>query len=307
MILIILLYALFAGTFSLGKELLNYGPFIYLVGLRMFIAGLLLLSYQYFFTKQRLYFKRKHFWLFAQIVIFSIYIPYILRFWGLKYMPSYKASLLYNLGPFISYLLGYMFHKEKVTWQKVIGLTVGFCGLLPTLIASAPSEDAAGGIGFISWPELAIIASVSSLAYGWIILRKLIKDKAYPPALVNGFSMFTGGVLALITSWCFESQACIVDSSRFFGILALIIFFSNIIGHNMYGWLLRYYTPTFLSFASFLTPIFAAFYGWLLLNESIGGHFYLSSGMVIIGLTIFYQGELKDKKEDEYNPENLEG
>lgn len=307
MILIILLYALFAGTFSLGKELLNYGPFIYLVGLRMFIAGLLLLSYQYFFTKQRLYFKKKDFWLFAQIVIFSIYIPYILRFWGLKYMPSYKASLLYNLGPFISYMLGYLFHKERVTWQKIIGLIIGFCGLLPTLIVSAPSEDIAGGIGFLSWPEFAIIASVSSLAYGWIILRKLIKDKKYPPALVNGLSMFTGGVLALITSWCFESQACVADSTRFFGILALIIFFSNIVGHNMYGWLLRFYTPTFLSFASFLTPIFAAFYGWLFLSEMIGWHFYLSSGMVIVGLTIFYQGELKDSKEDEYNPESLEG
>ncbi len=247
MILIILLYAIFAGTFSLGKELLNYGPFIYLVGLRMFIAGLLLLSYQYFFTKERLYFKKKDIILFAQVVIFSIYIPYILRFWGLKYMPSYKASLLYNLGPFISYILGYLFYKEKITGQKLIGLTIGFCGLLPTLIASAPSEDIAGGIGFLSWPEFAIIASVSSLAYGWIILRKLIRDKEYPPALVNGMSMFTGGVLALITSAIFESQVCVVNSTRFFGILALIILFSNVIGHNMYGWLLRFYTPTFFN------------------------------------------------------------
>ena len=179
--------------------------------------------------------------------------------------------------------------------------------MLPTLIAAAPTEDVAGGIGFISWPELSIIASVSSLAYGWIILRKLIKDKDYPPVLVNGLSMFAGGLLALITSALVESEACVVDSTRFFDILALIIIFSNVIGHNMYGWLLRFYTPTFLAFASFLTPIFAAFYAWLLIGETIAWHFYLSTSLVIVGLAIFYHGELKSQKEEEYNVENLEG
>lgn len=305
MVLIIFLYAIFAATFSLGKIMLNYGPPIYLVGLRMFIAGLLLLAYQYFFTKQRIKFNKDHLMLYLQVVMFSIYIPYILRFWGLKYMPSYKASLLYNLGPFISYLIGYCFYKEKATWHKIIGLIVGFCGLLPTLMASAPTEDLKGGIAFISWPELSVIASVCSLAYGWIVLRKLIKDYSYPPALVNGMSMFFGGLLALVTSALVESQSCVVDSGKFLVILALIILFSNVIGHNLYGWLLRFYTPTFMAFASFLTPIFAALYGWLFLGESIGGHFYLSTVMVFAGLAIFYRGEMKESNKD-YNVEDLE-
>lgn len=118
MLLIVFLYAIFAATFSLGKIMLNYGPPIYLVGLRMFIAGLLLLFYQYFFTNQRLKFHWEHLSLYVQVVMFSIYIPYILRFWGLIYMPSYKASLLYNLGPFISYLLGYCFYKKKLLGTK---------------------------------------------------------------------------------------------------------------------------------------------------------------------------------------------
>lgn len=306
MVLIIFLYAIFAATFSLGKIMLNYGPPIYLVGLRMSIAGILLLAYQHFFTNQRLKFHKEHLLLYLQVVMFSIYIPYILRFWGLKYMPSYKASLLYNLGPFISYVLGYFFYAERITWHKVIGLIIGFLGLLPTLMANAPTEEAAGGISFLSWPELSIIASVSSLAYGWIVLRKLIKDHRYPPALVNGMSMFIGGLFALITSYLVESQSCIVDSAHFFVILALIILFSNVIGHNLYGLLLRYYTPTFLAFASFLTPIFAALYGWMFLSETIAWHFYLSTVMVFAGLAIFYHGEMKEKDTKEYNVESLE-
>ena len=158
----------------------------------------------------------------------------------------------------------------------------------------------------MSWPELSIIASVSSLAYGWIVLRKLIKDHQYPPALVNGMSMFTGGLLALVTSSLVETQSCVVDSTQFFVILALIILFSNVIGHNLYGWLLRFYTPTFMAFASFLTPIFAALYGWMFLQETIAWHFYLSTVVVFAGLGIFYHGEMKEKDTKEYNVENLE-
>lgn len=295
MLLIIFLYAVFAATFSLGKELLNYGPPFFLVGIRMFIAGTLLLCYQYFFTKDRLRLKKSHIKYYMQLMLFSVFIPYTLRLWALKFMPAYKASLLYNLGPFISYILGYFFYQERVTISKVSGLIVGTLGLLPVLLATAPQEDIMGTFGFISWPEFALFASVSSLAYGWVVLRKLIKDKDYPPAMVNGMSMFTGGILALLTSALFEPKACIVDVNRFIALLAIIILASNVIGHNLYAWLMRFYTPTFLSFASFLTPIFAALYGWLFFNETVTWHFFASTILIIIGLGLFYKDEMRQQ------------
>ena len=304
MLLIIFLYAIFAATFSLGKELLYYAPPVFIVGIRMFIAGTLLLLYQYFFTKHRLTFKKRHIKYYVQLVLFSVFIPYTLRLWALKFMPAYKASLLYNVGPFISYVLGYIFYNERITLTKIGGLAIGALGLLPVLIASAPEEDIMGTFAFLSWPELALLVSVSSLAYGWVILRKLIKDKDYPPAMVNGMSMFTGGILALITSSIIEPKICIVEVNRFISILAIIIVASNIIGHNLYAWLMRFYTPTFLSFASFLTPIFAAIYGWLFFNAIVTWHFFVSTVLIIIGLGIFYKDEMQQR---EYDVESISG
>lgn len=60
MIKIIILYALFASTFSLGKILLDFAPPIFLVGIRMTIAGLVLLAYQYFHKDTVFKFKTKH-------------------------------------------------------------------------------------------------------------------------------------------------------------------------------------------------------------------------------------------------------
>ena len=61
MVPIILLYALFATSFSMGKILLQYSPPIFLNGCRMFIAGSILLLYQYFNPREKFHFKKSHF------------------------------------------------------------------------------------------------------------------------------------------------------------------------------------------------------------------------------------------------------
>jgi len=303
MLLIILLYALFAGSFTLSKAILNYTTPTFLVGIRMLIAGTILLSYQYFHPQQQFQFKRKHLWYYAQITLFGIYFTYILRFWGLKYMPSSKASFLYNLSPFLSSYYSYLFFKEKITRKQWLGLAIGFIGLIPMLISTSPSEQAIGEWGYLSWPELAVILAVALHSYSWIIVRKLVREKSYSPMMINGISMASGGLLALFTSFVVEDTMRPVSNlGTFVVLLGLIILISNIICHNLYGFLLKKYSATFLSFAGFMSPLFTALYGWLFLHETITWHFYLAAVIVFIGLLLFYQDEFKEQ--DEFPPDS---
>jgi len=295
--LIVLLYALFSSSFVLGKMLLNYTSPIFLTGIRMTLGGSLLLAYQYFYARKNFCFKRKHIKYYLQLVLFGIYITYILRFWALDYMPSSKACFLYNISPFLSALYSYIFFKETMTRKQWIGLIIGFLGLIPMLLTTSPAESLIGEISFISWPELAILVSVATHSYSWIIMRKLIRDKSYSPTMVNGISMTAGGILASITSLFVEGFFPVSHVVPFFGLLALIIFLSNIICHNLYGYLLKFYTTTFLSFAGFLSPLFGGLYGWMFLNEKIGWEFYLSTAIIFVGLYLFYQDELDPTKE----------
>jgi drug/metabolite transporter (DMT)-like permease len=293
MILIILLYALFATSFSMGKILLQYSPPIFLNGCRMFIAGSILLTYQYFNPREKFHFKRSHIWLYAQVILFGVYFGYNLRFWALHYLPSSKASFLYNLSPFLSSYYSYIFFKERLSPKQWIGLVVGFVGLIPILLTSSPTEKSVGEWAYISWPEIAILVSVAAHSYSWIVMRRLVKEKGYSPMMANGITMTTGGIAALGTSFVFENVQPVTDWVAFFSWLALVILISNIICHNLYGFLLKRYTATFMSFAGFLTPLFTALYGVLFLNECITWHFYLSSAIVFVGLMLFYQDELK--------------
>jgi drug/metabolite transporter (DMT)-like permease len=296
MILIIVLYALFGSSFVLGKLLLSYTTPLFLTGARMTIGGLILLSYLFFYAHEHFKFKRKHIYWYVQMIFFGIYITYSLRFWALNYMPAAKTNFIYNLSPFLSALFSYIVFSEKLSMKKWLGLAVGLVGLLPVLLSTSNLEQQVGEFSFLSWPELAVILSVATHTYSWIIMRKLVKEKSYSPMMVNGLSMTCGGILALITSLFIDGFAPITPGhiGYFFGILGMIILLSNIICYNLYGWLLKRYTATFLSFSGFLSPIFTALYGWIILGEVVTWHFYISCIIVFVGLYLFYQEELQE-------------
>ena len=298
MILIIFLYALFGSSFVLGKMLLAYTTPLFLTGIRMTIGGLILLTYLFFYAHEQFVFKRKHIWWFAQMIILGIYVTYTLRFWALNYMPAAKTNFIYNLSPFMSAIFSYFLFKEILSFKKWIGLGIGCLGLIPILLSSSKPEQMIGEIAFISWPELAVIISVATHTYSWIIMRKLVKEKSYSPMMVNGISMTCGGLLALFTSFFVDGFAPIAPGhvGYFFGILSLVILISNIICYNLYGYLLKHYTAVFLSFSGFLGPLFTAIYGWILLGERVGWYFYTSCIVVFFGLFLFYQEELQEMR-----------
>lgn len=298
MFLIVILYALFASSVVSSRIILHggYTQPIFLVGIRMFISGALLLMYQYFHPSQHFKFRKKHIWYYIQLVLFSVLITYILRMWGLKTVPAYKTTFLHNLSPFITSIYSYFAFKEIMTKKQVSGLIIGLIGILPILLTTSSSEKMLGEFFYVSWAELAIIASVAAHSYGWVVMRKLIREKNYSPMMANGISMTFGGLLSLLISVPVEGLAPIVDPAKFFMLLGFIIVVSNIICHNLYGHLLRTYSATFLSFAGFLTPGFAAFYEWFLFGQKITWHFYLSSVIVFVGLFLFYQDELMQQR-----------
>lgn len=293
MLLILLLHALFGVSYIIGKQILTYSEPIFLTGSRMFISGGILLIYQYFYAHEEFHFKKSHIKYYVQITFFGIYITYMLRYSALKDLPVSKATFLFNLAPFVSSLYSYFFFKEVMSRKQWFGLIIGFLGLVPILLSSSPMEKIKGEFFFISLQEFYVILSVILHSYSWILIRQLVREKSYSPIMINGITMFSGGLLALLTSPITEGFFPIRQHGPFWLLLALSIGISNIICHNIYGYLLKKYTATFMSFTGFLGPLFAAFYGWLFLHDTLTWNYFLSTIIVLSGLYLFYQDELK--------------
>lgn len=311
---VLLLYMLFASTFTLLKATLAYTTPIFLVSIRMFFGGMLLLVYQYA-IKRDLSLKRNDIGLMAQISFFQYYAAFVLEAWSLQWVTSYKACLFFNLSPFITALISFLFLGEFLTIKKIIGLTIGFIGLLPILMAPDMQQQA-GSLLWLSFPEIALLGSVFCASYGWIILKQA-QQRGYHTVMINAYTMTAAGIAALLTSFMFESiipvikvpEVCYATTlpwlcgvfgpegagiMLFIGYTFALIIIANIIAFNLYGYLISIYSTTFISFAGFITPVFAAVLGWFFLGEHVEWQFMISMVIICAGLLLFYQEELQE-------------
>lgn len=294
--MIIGLFAVWSLAFPLGKYLLEYCPPIFLTGIRMFLAGALLLGWMFFRNKVPKVSWRQ--WLALGILsLFSIYLTNILEFWGLHRLSAAKACFFYSLSPMIAAILSYIHFNEKLSPIKIAGLVIGFLGFTPALFEKSATEAGLHAFFLFSWPELAIAAAALFSVYGWVILRMVVKNEEISPVFANGCSMMIGGILALGTSLLVDPWNPIPVATgaweRFAIVLLLLTFISNILCYNFYGFLLKKYTATLLSFFGLFSPLFTSIHEWILLGIPPSIYILSSTAIVISGLWLYYKGELK--------------
>lgn len=294
MFFVLLLYALFASVFTIGKTGLQYTQPFFLVGTRMALAGIIMLVYQYGFRREETKQVKLNIWKLVQLAAFNIYLTNAFEFWGLKYLTSFKTCFIYSLSPFVSALLSYFIFSERLSWKKWVGLLIGIVGFAPILLNETSGEQEMGHFFFFSWPELAVMTAAVCSVYGWILLKQLVKEGC-PSFLANGYSMLIGGGIALFHSSLTENwnPIPVTEFLPFAECTILLLVISNLICYNLYGMLLKKYSATFMSFAGFSTPFFTALFGWFYLGEVVTWPFYVSAAIVFLGLITFYQEELQ--------------
>lgn len=299
--LVILLFALFASLFTLTKICLDVADPFFIIGSRMTLAGLILTSHQWIYHREAFSRAFTHFKWIVLLGLLNIYLTNVTEIWGLQHMTSAKTCLLYSLSPFVAALVAYWALGERLNPKKWLGLCIGFIGLWPILLTSTSAEGLIGELSFVSWAELAVIVAVVSSVYGWILLKKVVNQANITPLLANGLSMLLGGGLALIHSVVAQESwnpLPIRDGglALFIEVTLWMTLVSNIICYNLYGYLLKRFSATFMSLAGLVTPLFASMFGWFFLNEQITWHYFVAMGIFTVGLFIFYQEEILQHK-----------
>ncbi len=294
--LVLLLSILYGSVFTIGKITLEYAPPLFITGSRMLLAAVLLLGYQYFFNRKAFIFKKQHFLPAFIIAITSVYLTNAFEFWGLQFMESSKACFIYSFSPIATALMSYFWFSEKITTQKWMGLIIGMIGFIPALIATETAvEDSSGQFIFLTLAEISMLAAAIFNAIGWMMMRSMVKHQDCPPIMANSISMLLGGIMALANSWFVESwnPTPISDFWPFMQSFLALTLISNIICYNLHGFLLKHFTATYISFTGLSQTFFAAFLGWIFLNEIMSEYFWISVCVVSVGLYFYYQEELR--------------
>lgn len=291
MILILALYAIMASTFTIGKILLTFVPPLFLIGLRMVFSGIILLSGYYLYSGKKVQVKSSDWLMLGAISLIHIFIPYTFEFVALQTIAPSCAALMYNLSPFFTALFSYWYFQEKMTPVKWLGAAISFSGLIYFM---KPTVFCFDDILSLNFAYVLMLTAVATSALAWVMIRMFVKNKDYSIVLINGIAMLLGGLESFGASY-FYGEEVIFPAQNFWtfvGLFLTIVFFSNLF-YNFYGYLLKKYTATFLSFMGIATPLITACFDWLFLGMNIHFNFFIALVIISIGVYLFYQEELK--------------
>lgn len=290
---VFLMYALFGSIFSMGKWGLAASQPYFLTGIRMLVAGSLMLGYLYMRDPKSLKIQSSNWWLLFLVAFFNVFITNAFEFWGLQYMSAGKTCLIYSLAPFVAALIAYFFKTEKMTWRKWLGLVLGFLSFCPLMLGPWLQNAGESVHSKELMAEGALAISAITSVIGWTFVRKLTVIRNISPTSVNSISFMLAGGMCLLTSLSIETWEPLPVSiwPDFLVSLIYIVIIHNIICYSIYATSLKQFSITFMSFAGLSCPLFAAFWGWLFLGEVITLSFWLAFMGILLGLYFFYREE----------------
>jgi drug/metabolite transporter (DMT)-like permease len=263
----------------------------------MLLASVLVLAFLLLFRRSALRIQVKQLLPLGLYGLLSMYLTNALEFWSLQHLSAAKTCFLYSLSPFFAAFFSYLHFGEKMTPRKWTGMGIGCLAILISISLQSGSEKSLIAFLHFSWPELAMVGAVLCSMYGWVLLRLLVKEDSGSSLAANGIGMLLGGLLALGHSYWIDPWPQLSPTDPHFSAFAqglfLLTLISNVICYNFYGWMLKRFTATFLSFAGLMSPLFASFHEWALLSTRPSPLLLFSTLFVALGLWLVYSAEIK--------------
>ena len=205
-------------------------------------------------------------------------VPYTLITWAEIHIDSGLAAILNALMPLFTVLLAHVFTgDERLTWTKVVGIVLGFLGVL-TLIGPAVLK----GLGKDVVAQLAVMAAALCYAIAIIYGRRL---KEVTPLVSATGQLFCAAFLTLPMSLVFDTPWALAPSFISLGALTCLSLLGTALAYLLYYYLLPRIGSTNLSLVTYLIPITGVFWGALLLDERLHWSAFMALGLILAGIS----------------------
>lgn len=218
--------------------------------------------------------------IFAVLGPASLAIPIFFISWGEQTIDSAVASILNATVPLFTIVLAhFLLHDDKMTAQKVLGLLIGFAGVVVLM-----SKDLTEGAHNSVIGQLAVILASLFYAGSAVFARKLTKH-------VDGV---VRGAMPLITSALFMwAVAPLAEKPFLFPSLSLTwiaILWLGVLGSGiaviMLWYLIHEIGPTRTSLVTYLFPVGGVILGVIFLNEQLSWQLVAGTALIIVSLAV---------------------
>lgn len=205
--------------------------------------------------------------------------------WAEQTVPSGLTAVLVATSPF--WMVGidtFLPRGERLTGRRVLGLVVGFCGIL--LLVWPEVRLGAGG-GFLSGVLSAQLACV-----GWALGSSYARRRGHGAAkdesvlVTAAFEMLFGGLCLFLAALATHETSRLTFSARSGGALAYLIIVGAIGGFTAYAYALKYLPVATVSLYAYVNPVIAVMLGTLILKEPFSTRMAVAAAIVLGGMVL---------------------
>lgn len=203
---------------------------------------------------------------------------FLCLFWALDHTTVARASiLLYSMPVILTIAAHFLLPGESLTLRRIIGLGLAMAGVVVVLAQRSSGEASLMG-------DLAALAA----AFGWTgiaLVVRLTPIQNSAPEMQLFWQLSVSAVLLLLAAPFFGPLLREPTLWHLLGLSYQIVAVASF-GFLFWFFLMKLYPASGVASFSFLTPVLAVGFGWLILREEIGPGVIIGLALVAVGIVM---------------------
>lgn len=274
----ILFIFLWASAFVPSRIVSVSAPPFWVLAIRFSIAGGALLIGA-LLAKIALPRTRSQWFQLALLGLFGNTLYLGLTYLALRHLSSGMGAIIASTNPLLLALAAPKLLGEPLTKRKLLGMLLGFSGVLIAMASRATSGDARPADVFLS--ICAVIASAGST-----IVYKRMADRPHP-LMVNAVQLSAAGILCVPAALLIHGTPHVQFTANVIAALVYLVLVMSLGASLLWFWLLRHGDASRVSAWYFLTPVFGLVAGHVVLGEALkpldaAGLFVIALGLLLV-------------------------
>ena len=219
-------------------------------------------------------------------IIFGIgllgnFLPFFLISWSEQFIQSNTTGLLMSVGPIFALILShFMTQDQKFSYNKLFAILIGLTGVL-FILGFGSLIGLLSNNYFLIVPKLTVILAVLGYVISSIFAYNLKKINIIT---LTTFVTISAAIISIPFMLFVEFHNPSTISSKSLTALIYLGLFPTAIAFLLRFYIISKAGPIYLSYVSYLIPIFAIFWGFVFLGEKIATNSLVGLFFILIGI-----------------------
>lgn len=252
----------------------EFGPFalaaVRVVGATLFLLPLLALRGQ-------VRVLREHWRPIFIVGVFNSALPFLCFSYAALSITAGLSSIFNAATPLFGALIAWLWLKDRLSTSRVVGLAIGFTGVL--WLAWDKASFKPGGSG---WAIVACLAATLCYGLSASFTKKRLTGVA-PLAVASG-SQFAAAIVLVLPAVVWWPAA--MPSPHAWMAAGMLALACTGVAYVIFFRLIAHIGPANAISVTFLIPVFAVLWGWLLLDEGITAAMVAGCAVILVGTAL---------------------